>query len=125
MYPLPAPQCRGTTLASQVRLCVAPVWPGRVWQPGMQIAKYRWCMESGNSIYYQKILCDGRILLREAKATTLGIVLHARSCAMGEEDVVGRLLLSWAKAGKDNESALFPIFFNFLIFPISFPYFLC
>ena len=34
MYPRPAPQCRGTTLASQVRLGVAPVWqPGRVWHP--------------------------------------------------------------------------------------------
>ena len=30
-------------------------------------------------------------LLREAKATTLGIVLHARSRAMGGEDVVGEV----------------------------------
>jgi hypothetical protein len=29
--------------------------------------------------------------LGEAKATTLGIVLLARSCAMGEEDVVGEV----------------------------------
>ena len=28
-------------------------------------------------------------MLREAKATTLGIVLLARSCAIGGEDVVG------------------------------------
>ena len=28
----------------------------------------------------------GELKLREAKATTLGIVLHARSCAMGRGD---------------------------------------
>ena len=33
----------------------------------------------------------GEIKLREAKATTLGIVLHARSRAMGGEDVVGEV----------------------------------
>jgi len=33
----------------------------------------------------------GEVKLREAKATTLGIVLLARSCAMGREDVVGEV----------------------------------
>jgi len=33
----------------------------------------------------------GEVKLREAKATTLGIVLHARSCAMGGEAVVGEV----------------------------------
>jgi hypothetical protein len=34
---------------------------------------------------------EGETKLREAKATTLGIVLHARSRAMGGEDVVGEV----------------------------------
>jgi len=33
----------------------------------------------------------GKVKLREAKATTLRRVLLARSCAMGEEDVVGEV----------------------------------
>jgi hypothetical protein len=33
----------------------------------------------------------GEVKLREAKATTLGRVLPARSCAMGGEDVVGEV----------------------------------
>jgi len=33
----------------------------------------------------------GEVKLREAKATTLRIVLLARSCAMGGEDVVGEV----------------------------------
>ena len=36
----------------------------------------------------RKTTLKGGLKLRKAKATTLGIVLHARSCAMGGGDVV-------------------------------------
>ena len=39
----------------------------------------------------RKTTLKGELKLRKAKATTLGIVLHARSCAMGGGDVVGEV----------------------------------
>ena len=39
----------------------------------------------------RKTTLKGGLKLRKAKATTLGIVLHARSCAMGGGDVVGEV----------------------------------
>jgi hypothetical protein len=41
--------------------------------------------------FFNHYTVEGEIKLREAKATTLGIVLHARSRAMGGEDVVGEV----------------------------------
>ena len=39
----------------------------------------------------RKTTLKGGLKLRKAKATTLGMVLHARSCAMGGGDVVGEV----------------------------------
>ena len=71
-----------------------PLYEGN--EPCPSLAAFEWRERERETFITElgegrKTTLKGELKLRKAKATTLGIVLHARSCAMGGGDVVGEV----------------------------------